>query len=61
VALGSSHSTLAVGYADDPAVPGGGSICIRDSAAGGYRTLTLEFVQSKIGDVFWVEPVQLAH
>lgn len=61
VCLGSSHSTLAVGYADDPGVAGGGSLCIRDSAIGGYRALTYEFVLAKIGDVFWVEPTPAKH
>ncbi len=54
VCLGASHSTLAVGYADDPAQPGGGRIWIRDSAIGACRPITYEFVLAKIGDVFWV-------
>lgn len=58
VALGSSHSTLAVGYADDPAKDGGGELVIRDSATGGHRTLSYAFVLQRIGDVFWVEPRQ---
>lgn len=55
VCLGSAHSTLAVGYRDDASLPGGGVLLVRDSATGSDREVDFEFVQKRVGDVFWVE------
>lgn len=55
VAAGSSHSRLFVGYVDDTRQPGGGLFVTKDSGAAAYNTLTYEFVNEKVGDVFWVE------
>ncbi|NCO40794.1 MAG: SUMF1/EgtB/PvdO family nonheme iron enzyme [Armatimonadetes bacterium] len=56
VAAGSGHSRLLVGYRDDPDAPGGGVFLVKDSGAGAYTEVTYEFVQVKVGDVFWIEP-----
>jgi formylglycine-generating enzyme required for sulfatase activity len=55
IAAGSGHSRLLVGYRDDPKAPGGGVFLVKDSGAGAYNEVTYEFVQVKVGDVFWIE------
>lgn len=56
VALGSYHSVLAVGYIDDPEVPGGGALIIRDSGGPGhYIEVSYEETMGRFCDVFWVE------
>ena len=57
VALGSSHSRLAVGYIADATAPGGGRIRTLDSGVGHVQEITAEFVQQRINDAFVVEPV----
>ncbi len=56
VGLGSYHSVLAVGYVDDPEVPGGGALLIRDSGGPGhYIEISYEETMGRFCDVFWVE------
>ena len=55
VASGASHSRILVGYEDDPNQPGGGIFYTQDSGIGKFSTVTYEFAQKNMNDLFWVE------
>lgn len=55
VAAGSGHSRLLVGFKDDPQQPGGGTFITLDSGSNRFDSVTYEFVQKQVADVFWVE------
>jgi hypothetical protein len=50
------HSVLLVGYRDDPALPGGGVVIIRNSSRGGKDGyMTYEYLKAYMNDAAWID------
>jgi hypothetical protein len=50
------HSVLLVGYRDDPALPGGGLVIVRNSSRGGKDGyLTYEYLKTYMNDAAWID------
>ncbi len=58
VAIGSSHSRLAVGYIEDAAAPSGGRVLTLDSGSGTFSEVGADFIRQHVNDAFWVEAVR---
>lgn len=51
------HSVLLVGYRDDPVLPGGGVVLIRNSGKGEHdAAMSYEYVRAYMNDAAWIEP-----